>query len=84
MGHYARFLFAEPSFWEGASRVVDLANALNVYNESLTPEQADALAMWADWSAVGDDIRRAIRRYKKRSRGGGLLQEAGRQPCVER
>lgn len=50
------FLFAEPSFTEGIARVVDLGGALNVYNSSASPEEADWLAIFADWRAVGEDL----------------------------
>ena len=55
----AMFLFARPSFLEGWARVFDVGDTLTEYNRSLTPEQADYLAMRADWMAVGDDLRAA-------------------------
>ncbi len=54
------FLFALPSFWTGLAQVLDLGNTLFDYNESLTPAQADYLAMKADWLAIGIDLRRAL------------------------
>ena len=53
------FLFARPSFWEGVARILDFGNVLTEYNKSLTPQQADALAMRADWVTVGEDIQSA-------------------------
>ena len=55
------FLFARPSFLGGAAALVDFGNTLFVYNESVTPEQADYFAMKSDWVAVGNDLRRAIK-----------------------
>jgi hypothetical protein len=55
------FLFARPSFWAGTAALFDFGNTLFVYNESLTTEQADYYAMKADWRAVGNDLRRAIK-----------------------
>jgi hypothetical protein len=55
------FLFARPSFFAGAAALMDFGNTLFVYNESVTPEQADYFAVKSDWVAVGNDIRRAIR-----------------------
>ena len=55
------FLFARPSFLGGAAALMDFGNTLLVYNESLTPGQADYFAAKCDWVAVGNDIRRAIK-----------------------
>ena len=54
------FLCARPSFVEGASRILDFGSTLNEYNRSLTSEQADYLALRADWRLVGMDLARAI------------------------
>lgn len=59
MGSLSTFLFARPSVWEGAGRLVDFGNFLNDYNYSPSGEQADDLALWADWTSVGNDIRSA-------------------------
>jgi hypothetical protein len=50
------FLFAQPSFVSGASRVIDLWAQLDDYNRSDTPAEADAKALAADWIIVGQDI----------------------------
>lgn len=55
------FLFARPSFWSGAARVLDFAGTLQTYNTSREAEEADRRALRADWNAVGDDMRWAIR-----------------------
>ena len=54
------FLYARPSFAEGLSRVLDFAGTVNEYNRSITPEQADYLAMFGDWQFIGMDIARAL------------------------
>jgi hypothetical protein len=54
------YLFARPSFIEGVARMVDLAGSLNTYNDSRTPEEADARALSQDWKAVGHDMRVAL------------------------
>ncbi len=59
------FLFAEPSFVEGIARLVDFSAALNVYNQSSTPEAADARALRADWEAIGDDLRAATEQVRR-------------------
>lgn len=59
-GMNSDFLFARPSFWGGAARVLDLAGVMLEFNQSPTPEQADAIAMRADWQAVGDDLRSVL------------------------
>jgi hypothetical protein len=60
MGNYSYFLFARPTFLEGVGRIIDFGDTLTEYNRSIDTAQADHLAQWADWSAVGDDIGAAI------------------------
>ena len=65
MGDYSSILFARPSFLEGAGRIFDFGNAMTEYNRSATATEADQRALWADWCAVGDDLRNAIREYER-------------------
>ena len=60
MGNLSSFLFARPSFIEGAARAIDLGGTLNEYNVSMSGEMADALAMNSDWRQVAEDIWRQI------------------------
>lgn len=61
MSQFTPFLFARPSFLEGCGRVLDFGDTLTQYNTALTPEQADAIAVYFDWLAVGGDIRMAVK-----------------------
>ena len=63
MGQYSGILFAEPSFVGGVARMFDFGHTLAEYNRSLTEQQADALAMLADWRAIGADMRRATDQF---------------------
>ena len=54
------FLFARPSFFEGAARLVDWSGGLNFYAMWDEPAEADEAAMAADWSAVHDDLAEAV------------------------
>lgn len=54
------FLCARPSFAEGVARILDFGGTLNEYNRSLTPEQADYLALQADWRLIGMDLGRVL------------------------
>lgn len=56
MGDRSTFLFARPSFAEGAARLVDWAGALDVYARWDDPDEADAAAISADWGAVRDEL----------------------------
>ena len=49
-------LFANPSLAEGMSRVFDLLGNHDIYNEDLTPIEADAKALYSDWASVGDHL----------------------------
>jgi hypothetical protein len=59
-----KFLFASPSFLSGAARTLDLGAQFDSYNASLSTQQADMLAMFADWYTVGEDIRDALNEYE--------------------
>jgi hypothetical protein len=50
------FLFARPSFASGAASTIDLWGQLVDYNSCANPSEADANAILADWSVVGQDI----------------------------
>ncbi len=54
------FLFAMPSALAGASRTLDLGATFDSYNASLPPEEADRIALYLDWAAVGVDLRYAM------------------------
>jgi hypothetical protein len=54
------FLFSEPSFLSGASRLLDLWGQYDQYNQSLTPAEADARAIAADWIIIGQDLQEAM------------------------
>lgn len=60
MGRYANFLSADPSFTEGVARILDFGDTLTAYNRSASAEQADLIALAADWQAVIDDLTHAF------------------------
>jgi hypothetical protein len=53
-------LFASPSFWVGFGQSLDVGNTMFEYNQSLSPKQADSLALRGDWRAVGNDFRAVL------------------------
>lgn len=53
-------LYATPSFAEGIGRILDFGDTLTEYNTSNSGEQADFLALRADWRAVAADLRGAM------------------------
>jgi hypothetical protein len=57
------FLFALPSWQEGAGRLVDFGDSLTQYNRTTGPAGADARALAQDWRAVGDRLREALWAY---------------------
>lgn len=63
MSGQSDFLFAQPSFWEGAGRILDFGDFLTEYNRSLSPEQADMIATTMDWQAVYNDLWEAFQNY---------------------
>ncbi len=58
-------LFAEPSFIEGFARVLDIAGTLQVYNESSSDNEADAVSLNNDWRAIGQDLSNSIKKYEQ-------------------
>lgn len=60
------FLFAQPSFVEGVSRIFDFGCTLKDYNFSDSPEEADAIAMSNDWKAVYEDFESAFKIVEKK------------------
>jgi hypothetical protein len=61
-------LFAQPSFLEGLARLIDVGGTLNEYEHMVSPEEANFLAIEADWEAVGEDIVAAIEKFRRRHR----------------
>ncbi|MCG6534491.1 MAG: hypothetical protein L7F78_07335 [Syntrophales bacterium LBB04] len=59
------FLFASPSFLQGFGSAMDLGATLVEYNQSTTPQEADARAIASDWAVTGKDIRRAAENVGK-------------------
>ena len=47
-----------------SERVRRAGGTPNEHHTANSPEQADALALWSDWLAVGDDLRSVIRAYE--------------------
>lgn len=56
----ASYLFARPSFFEGVGRLADFCGALNQYNWSATPKEADETALEQDVAAVIEELAGAV------------------------
>jgi hypothetical protein len=56
------FVFAVPTWADGAGRIMDIAGVFDDYNKVGTPEQADAFMLYLDWMAIGEDMKVAIRK----------------------
>lgn len=80
------FLFAQPSLWSGLARWLDLSGRFDAYNVSPDGETADALALYSDWRAVGQELLRACHNCGKEitARQGRLFAEAPWQSHNER
>ena len=63
MNDYFGFLFARPSFLEGAARALDFGNTLQEYNTSLTPGQADSIALDMDLRVIMRDLEAAAKQF---------------------
>lgn len=60
-----RLFKREPSFTEGASRLIDLGANIQDYNISQTGSEADYEALMSDWKAVGSDLNSAMKVYEQ-------------------
>jgi hypothetical protein len=65
MNGLSDFLYARASVAEGIARLIDFGGTLQVYNSALSAEQADAIAIAADWKAVGADMEKAMASYSE-------------------
>ena len=63
-----RLFKKEPSFVDGFASLVDMTPNLSRYNQDATENEADRNSLRADWSAIGDDLRGAIRQYEWKSK----------------
>ncbi len=68
MSDFSNNLFADPSFLEGMGRVLDFGDTMTDFNRSLTSEQADSRALFADWLALGGDLQMAMESVASRNR----------------
>jgi hypothetical protein len=59
------FLFASSSWLTGCARTLDLAALFDDYNISLTPAQADWLALYSDSAAIYKDFWKAYENCTK-------------------
>ena len=57
---HTSFRFAMPSFLSGMARALDFTGTLNDYQRDSINERLDGLALYHDWSAVGDDLGAAM------------------------
>lgn len=55
-----KFRFAMPSFLSGVARTLDLFGVFDSYTAGRTDKETDALAIYSDWAAVGDDFATVI------------------------
>jgi|HubBroStandDraft_6_1064221.scaffolds.fasta_scaffold73669_4 hypothetical protein len=60
---WSNYLFGKASFTTGAGRTLDLWGLFDDYNYSLTPEQADHIALFLDWYATSEDLHQALKTY---------------------
>ena len=58
-------LFANPGFFRGLGRAIDLGATRNVYNDSDSPAAADSKALRSDWVSVGKDLGTAVTGFGK-------------------
>lgn len=59
------FLFNQPSFLRGISRILDLGSTSNIYNSFDSDDRVDYRAVMSDWNMIGEDMRGAMNEYKK-------------------
>ena len=68
MSYLCTFLFANPSYVSGAAHLLDFWGTYDTYNQSRTREEADAIALYADWRSVGEELLQALNQATAQSR----------------
>ncbi|MEK7117595.1 MAG: hypothetical protein AAB861_02360 [Patescibacteria group bacterium] len=61
--HSFRLFKKRPSFIDGVSSIIDHSNLGSRYNFDKTEKEADVKSLYADWLAVGEDMKKAINTY---------------------
>lgn len=61
MDSFTDILLPRTGFLVGIGRVLDIGAGLSCYNYALTPEEADFIALYADWRTIGNDLRRGMK-----------------------
>ena len=64
------FLFPDPSPLDGFARTLDIGSTYDRFNTSRSAVEADAVAIYNDWAAVGEDLYRSMAQVV---RGNGQL-----------
>ena len=54
------FLFPNSNAIYGIARLIDLGARLDLYNESISPAEADCIAIYSDWIMVRKDLEAAL------------------------
>lgn len=49
----------------GVARMLDFSASFDSYNKSVSPEEADAYALFWDWFMTGQAVRAGIEQYKR-------------------
>ena len=57
------FLFAKPNFISSIGAVIDFGGTMARFNESVSSEEADYIALMNDWAMVGNDMRNTINQF---------------------
>ena len=68
---YTGRLFSTPSFLKGMTKVLDLGNTLNNYNDSTVQEEADRRTFQSDADALKNDMKIAFDNLKKSDQNTG-------------
>jgi hypothetical protein len=59
------YLFAMPTFLSGMGRSLDIGGQFDEYNFAETPEETDAIAIYTDFRAVGEDLMSACSQFER-------------------
>jgi hypothetical protein len=66
-----RLLKRMPSFIGGFASLLGVPSAKALYNYDKSEMEADANALWADWWAIGDDLRCVLKEFENGQHGSG-------------
>ncbi len=63
---FSTFIQNKPSFFSGMMRIFDLGATFSHYGSEKNPEELDKKAIYSDFCAVDEDLRKFVENFEER------------------